>query len=134
MKDESDMREAITEQRLGKMSTRALAKKYGISESTFRKRLQREKEWRLPIGQCKKFILSAEIEAELGKIVSMVCNIGFSITNDQIRESVKEYLQNHGIKTHSNTPFVYYPPIKMGQSTVIFSHWNGRKYALLTLE
>ncbi|CAK8685554.1 unnamed protein product [Clavelina lepadiformis] len=62
------------------------------------------------------------------------------VSSSRLKKGQRPYNKVKDIDYHTSmaysatTRFVCFPPIKMGENAVIFSHWNGRKYAFLTLD
>jgi len=70
----------------GTLSLWAAAKRYGMQESTIRLRGRRP-------------ALSQEGEAELAKVIGSLSTLGFSPTREQVKDLVKEYIQEKNLKT-----------------------------------
>lgn len=93
------MKNALAELENGNTSIRATAKKYGVNEATIRLRIRNKKDDKQFVGSGRKPTLNQQTEAELAEVIRVLCSLGFSPTRDQVKDLVKEYVEEKKMKT-----------------------------------
>ena len=96
---EDHINDALEEMNENRTSIREIGKRYGIPESTLRKRRDMLKQGISLVGSGSKTALTPEQEKQQALCVGKLCTLGFSPTRSQITDLVKDYVTLHGIKT-----------------------------------
>ena len=96
---EDHRNDALEEINENRTSIREIGKQYGIPESTLRKRRDMLKEGIPLVGSGSKTALTPEHKKQLALCIGKLCTHGFSPTQSQVTDLVKDYVSLHVIKT-----------------------------------
>ena len=97
--NEKDVDNALNEVQAGLMSVRGAALKYGIPETTLRRRKNEIPDFPITSITGRKQELSWEVEGALADCIGILCKHGFSPSIDDILNLVQENLEANNIKT-----------------------------------